>query len=402
MSKTIMVLPGTLWQVALIDKIKELGHRAIVVNPAPDSPAFSHADDHLQSDIFNRPAVIKYGKENHVDGVMSDQCDIAMNLIAELGQEFKVPTLDTETASLFTDKFKMREFCREHQLPYPEYKLCKTADEAIQLLVRIGKSIIIKPLDSNASHGVFKCETPEDIRKHFDDSMSFSRVEKYVLAERFITGTEFTIDSVKTPHGHYPLAISQKHHFAHNPNIANQLFFTHDNPNYDYDELRRVNNAFVNQTKLQFGFTHAEYKYEDGKFYLIEIAARGGGNMISSVITQFMSGYDTYKYLIECATGDIHDEDFSIRPQYKERAAVLQFFPTPHGGGRVKSIEGIDWLEKTPEIAKFRFNFKPGDIIQDALNDSARIGFFIATCDNREKLQQVIDLVETNVKINVE
>ena len=124
--------------------------------------------------------------------------------------------------------------------------------------------------------------------------------------------------------------------------------------------------------------------------------------MISSVITQFMSGYDTYKYLIECATGDIHDEDFSIRPQYKERAAVLQFFPTPHGGGRVKSIEGIDWLEKTPEIAKFRFNFKPGDIIQDALNDSARIGFFIATCDNREKLQQVIDLVETNVKINVE
>ena len=266
MSKTIMVLPGTLWQVALIDKIKELGHRAIVVNPAPDSPAFSHADDHLQSDIFNRPAVIKYGKENHVDGVMSDQCDIAMNLIAELGQEFKVPTLDTETASLFTDKFKMREFCREHQLPYPEYKLCKTADEAIELLVRIGKPIIIKPLDSNASHGVFKCETPEDIRNHFDDSMSFSRVEKYVLAERFITGTEFTIDSVKTPHGHYPLAISQKHHFAHNPNIANQLFFTHDNPNYDYDELRRVNNAFVNQTNLQFGFTHAEYKYEDGKY----------------------------------------------------------------------------------------------------------------------------------------
>ena len=153
---------------------------------------------------------------------------------------------------------------------------------------------------------------------------------------------------------------------------------------------------------MQFGFTHAEYKYEDGKFYLIEIAARGGGNMISSVITQFMSGYDTYKYLIECATGNIHDEDFSIKPRYKERAAVLQFFPTPHGGGRVKSIDGIDWLEKTPEIAKFRFNFKPGDIIQDALNDSARIGFFIATCENREKLQQVIDLVETNVKINVE
>ncbi len=398
-NKTILVLPGTFWQVQLVQKIKEMGHKALVVNPAPDSPCFQYADGHLQSDIFAEDKVIAYGKENHIDAVMSDECDIAMNLIAELGKVFNVLTLDEDTAALYTDKFLMREFSKRHGLHYPEYMFCKTEEDAVNLLREIKRPIIIKPLDSNASHGVFRCETEADIRKHFAESMSFSRIEKSVLAERFIEGTEFTIDGVKTPSAHYTMAISEKKHFAHNESIANELLFSHYNPNFDYDKLRATNDAFVMKSSLKFGFTHAEYKYEDGEFYLIEIAARGGGNMISSCITQWMSGYDTYRYLVECATGNVHDEDLSLRPEYRERAAVLKFFTTPNGGGKVKAIEGLDYIESEPDIKFHRLNFKIGDTIQDALNDSARIGFYIACSENEEKLKKIMDNIENKVKI---
>lgn len=397
--KTVLVLPGTLWQLQLVQKIKELGHKVLVVNPAPDSPCFQYADGYLKSDIFDKDQVITYGRENHIDAVMSDECDIAMNLIAELGKEFQVPTLDEETAALFTDKFLMREFCKKHGLRYPEYMLCKSEEDAIALLEEVKCPIIIKPLDSNASHGVFSCDTVEDIRKHFGETMAFSRVEKFVLAERFIVGTEFTIDGVKTPNGHYTLAISEKKHFAHNESIANELYFTHTNKKYDYDKLRKLNDEFVVKSNLRFGFTHAEYKCENGEFYLIEIAARGGGNMISSCITQWMSGYDTYKYLVECSTGNIHNEDFSLRPEYETRAAVLKFFATPNGGGVVKDIIGVDYLENEPDIKFYRFNFKIGDTIQDALNDSARIGFYIACSESEEKLKEVMDNIERKIKI---
>lgn len=398
-SKTVLVLPGTFWQVQLLQKIKEMGYRALIVNPDPDSPCFEYADGHLQSDIFDKEKVIAYGKENHIDAVMSDECDIAMNLIAELGTAFNVPTLDEESASLFTDKFLMREFSKKHGLKYPEYKLCKTEGSAIAFLEEVKRPIIIKPLDSNASHGVFRCDTVEEIREHFAESMSFSRVEKSVLVERFIVGTEFTIDGVKTPHGHFTMAISEKKHFGYNESIANELFFTHTNPNFDYDKLRATNDAFVMHSDLQFGFTHAEYKYEEGEFYLIEIAARGGGNMISSCITQFMSGYDTYKYLVECATGNVHDEDFSLRPEYKDRAAVLRFFSVPDKGGTVKAIEGANFLENCPDIKFFRFNFKEGDTIHDAVNDSVRIGFYIVCSENVERLREVMKEVEKKVNI---
>ena len=399
MSKKVLVLPGTQWQVPLIGKIQEMGNEALVVNPDPEAPGMKKADLCLISDIFDKERVVEFGRDQKISAVMSDECDIAMNWVAELGKIFNVPTLDEETAALFTDKFLMREFSKKHGLKYPEYKFCKTVEDAVSLLKEINRPIIIKPLDSNASHGVFKCSNEEEIRKHFDESMSFSRVEKSVLAERFIVGTEFTIDGVKTPHGHYTMAISEKKHFAHNESIANELLFSHYNPRFDYDKLRATNDAFVMKSNLQFGFTHAEYKYEDGEFYLIEIAARGGGNMISSCITQFMTGYDTYRYLVECATGNIHDEDFSLRPEYRERAAVLKFFATPNGGGKVRELRGLDYLENEPDIKHYKLNFQIGDTIEDALNDSVRIGFYIVCSENMQKLRQVIDNVEQKFQI---
>lgn len=399
MSKKILVFPGTQWQVPLIEKIQGMGHQALVVNPDPKAPGMKKADICLISDIFDKERVVEFGRDQKVDAVMSDECDIAMNMVAELGKVFNVPAMDEETAALFTDKFLMREFSKRHGLKYPEYKFCKTVDDAIALQKEINKPIIIKPLDSNASHGVFKCSNENEIREHFAESMSFSRVEKSVLAERFIVGTEFTIDGVKTPNAHYTMAISEKKHFAHNESIANELLFSHYNPNFDYDKLRATNDAFVMKSNLQFGFTHAEYKFEDGEFYLIEIAARGGGNMISSCITQYMTGYDTYRYLVECATSNVHDEDFSLRPEYKERAAVLKFFETPGGGGKVTQIKGIDYLDNEPDIKHYKLNFKIGDTIENALNDSVRIGFYIVCSENMQKLREVMDNVQRNFQI---
>lgn len=397
--KTILVLPGTKWQVELVKKIKEKGHKVIVVNPATDSPCFKYADNYLQSDIFDKKAVITFGKDNKINAILSDECDIAMNLIAELGLEFKVPTISPAMASLYTDKFRMREFSKSIGLEYPQYCICKTVQEAIEFQKKLGKPIIIKPTDSNASHGVFKCSGEKEIKKHFFDSLSFSRINKSVLAEQYINGTEFTIDGIKTPKGHYTLAISEKKHFDHNPNIANELYFTHSNPKFDYEDLKRVNDRFVNESNLVFGFTHAEYKFENGKFYLIEIAARGGGNMISSCITQYMSGYDTYSYLIDCSIGEIKEKEFKIPKSYTNRACVLKFFDSPNGGGKVKRIKGIEFLENHPDIKYFHFNFKIGDKIEDALNDSARIGYYIACCQSVETLNALIEEVKKNVLI---
>jgi biotin carboxylase len=398
----VLILPASEWVVPLIMKAKKMDYNVFVVNPYEDSPGFKYADKYLISDIFDYEKVIKFAKENNINAIASDECDIAMPAIAKIGKALGLPAISEKTATIFQDKFEMREFCRSHNIKFPEYQLCFKAEDAIKLFKKIEKPLIIKPLDNCSSRGVFKVSSVEEIQEHFEESLAFSHFHKAVLAERYINGPEFTVDSVKTPSRNFSLAISEKKHFAHNSNIANELFFSHYNNNYDYDKLRSVNDAYVMQSGMEFGFTHAEYKFEDGDFYLIEIGARGGGNMISSSITQYLSGYDTYRYLLECSAGNIRDEDFSIKDEYKNRAAVLKFFSTPNGGGVVKNIDGLDYLEREKDVAHYRFNFKVGDTIIDALNDATRVGFYIATCENKDRLHKLMTEVENNVKIIIE
>lgn len=398
----VLILPGSRWQEPLLHKAREMGHRALVVSPEQDPACRKNADGFLRSDIFDVERIVNFCRMQNVEAVVSDECDIAMPVVAELGETLGLCTMSRETAKLYTDKFLMREFCKEHNLKCPEYRRCQNVDDAVALLKELERPIVIKPLDSNASHGVFTVHDEEGVRRHFGEAMSYSRREKVVLAERYIKGTEFTIDGIKTPERHFTLAVSEKKHFRHNANIANELFFTHRNERFDYDELRRTNDRFVLESGLGYGFTHAEYKCEGGEYYLIEIGARGGGNEISSLITQHMSGYDTYRYLVDCALGKSYEKDFSIRSEYMDRAAVLYFFQTPHGGGKVKAIHGEGFLKSTQGILDYALHFKVGDLIGDALNDSARIGFYIAGKENRNELDILMSEIERKFYIEVE
>lgn len=398
-SKTILVFPGSNCQIPLIEKSKALGYRTLVINPYADSPAFPYADGHLQSDIFDIEKVINYCESENVDAILSDECDIAMPVLADLGKRLGRPTLNTESAHLFTNKYAMCEFARKEGIPVPEYCFCRTIDEAEEFLKKMGSDIIIKPLDSNSSRGVFSISNETDLKKYFAEAMNFSKTQKAVLAERYIYGTEFTVDGIKTPERHFTLAISEKKHFPHNKNIACELYFSHTNQKFDYELLAEQNDRFVNASSLAFGLTHAEYKYEDGRFYLIEIGARGGGNFISSHIVPFMSGADNYSYLIDCSLGKVKCLDFTIPSDRKSRCAVLRFFDVPQRGGTVKSIHGEEILSDNPCVIKYQFNFNTGDRIDKATTDANRAGYYIACCEKKEDLDKLMKTIAEKVYI---
>ena len=173
--KTVVVLPGSLWQIPIIQKSKSMGFRTLVVNPYKDSPAFLFADGHLQSDIFDVEAVVQYCKEEKADAVISEECDIAMPLLAKVGERLSLPALSIEAAYLFTDKMAMRKCCRKYGIPSPEYRLCKEVEEAENFFDELQKPAIIKPLDSNSSRGVFTIRYRDEIKEHFAESIKFSK-----------------------------------------------------------------------------------------------------------------------------------------------------------------------------------------------------------------------------------
>ena len=402
MDKTIMVLPGTIWQLRLMRKIKSLGYKLAVVHPIEGAPGFDLADYRVLEDILDKDAVLNAAKRLGVCAIMSAECDIAVPTLAYVSSKLGIPSQTEAKAQLYTDKSLMRDFCKEHNLPYPEYKVCETLDEALSFFRGLGKKMIIKPIDANSSRGVYSIYTEDDLVKHFPEALGYSHHRKAVICERYITGAEFSVDGIMLPQGHVCLAISEKQQFSYNQNLDETLYFSYDHPVYDYDRLREIDTKYVEASGLPFGFTHAEYKYEDGEFYLIEIGARGGGALISSHIVPAMTGIDNYQYLVDMFVGNGVKQPIDVSALKTEKVAVLQFFDTTETGGKVKAINGLDYLANEPHILFHKLNFGIGDEIHRPTDGGNRIGFYVAWAENREKMKQLQADIDKNFVIEYE
>lgn len=399
MKDCILVLPATKSQIPLIQELKALNYDILCISPDENSPAFKYSNYHVIGDILDKDFCLETAKKYKVVAVMSDECDIAVPTVAYISEKLNLLSIGSDMARLYTDKYKMREYCSKKNFPYPDYKMCRNTEECIEFFNSLkSKKMIVKPLDSNSSRGVFTVTHTDEIEKIFKESIIYSKINKAVICEEYIEGPEFTIDGIVVNSKHYSLAISRKKHYDYNKNIACELFFSSYDSEVDYNLLRKQNDKYVNKTGLPFGLTHAEYKWNGKEFVLIEIGARGGGNFISSHIVPALYDIDSYKILLNSILGKIND-DIKEVPKDREKCVVLKFFDVTCNGGRVIDIENVDLLSKNKDVLLYEFRFKKGDVIKKAESDSARVGFYIAQKNTRQELINFINKVDKIVKI---
>ena len=391
----VMVIAGGAWQCPIIKLAKSMGHYVICSNLYEDSPAFQYADVGGVANVLDKEKNLEIAREYKPDAVLTAQSDIAVPTVAYIADQLGIKGIGIEIASRFTNKYKMREFTSKAGFVSPKFSLCRNIDEAKDFLQEV-PVCIIKPLDSQSSRGVHIVKSAEDIEKNFADCIQYSNSEKAIVIEEYIEGTEFTVDGLKTSTDYVVTAISEKEHYKYNSSVANRLLFTQTNDRFDYDKLRKVNTEMVKAMGLPFGVTHAEYKYKDGEFYLIEIAARGGGTKISSDIVPLMSGINTNEIYLKMLLG----ESDEIKAGEKHECAVLGFFDFKPG--KIVSIEGLDKAEKLPGIQDMALEIKVGEQLGEAKDDRSRCGYYILYADSLDELNTREKQLKETVKVVTE
>lgn len=189
-------------------------------------------------------------------------------------------------------------------------------------------------------------------------------------------------------------AISRKKHYSYNASIAQELLFSHYDGEYDYDELRTINTQMVCKMGLPYGMTHAEYKFMNGQFYLIEIAARGGGTKISSDIVPIMSGINSNEIFINQLLGKEKQVKLSDE---REKCAILGFFDLEPG--KVAGVEGLNEARNYMGVKDIMLPLQAGDIIERAKDDRSRAGHYILWADNYGKLRELEEKVKSTIHI---
>ncbi len=392
--RKILIIAAGDWQVPVIQKAQSMGLKVVATDRNPEAPGLKIADFPEAVDIIDFEGTLEVARKHKVNGVITEQTDLAVPTAAYVAEKMGLPGVSYEAAMSATNKWLMREKCKKAGIPMPEYRKAANLDEAANAAVDIGFPVIVKPVDNQGSRGVRRVENHKDLKECYNLARSYSR-ENSVLIEEFLVGIESTVEGFVNDGKVYVLAISDKKHLPPPHCVAVSLTYPPAFPEHVISEIERWNIETVKALGITMGITHAEFMLTDKGPYLIEIASRGGGTRISTHIILAVSGIDVIEGLIHQCLG----ERFEVGNRVSN-AAILEFFILPPG--RVKSINGIGEARRLEGIIEIDFQVAPGDMIGVIDADRLRPGFLIATAKTRHEVLMIAEKVKSIVKVEME
>src|SRR5690606_27437985 len=119
MTKTLLVLAASLYQVAAIETARRLGYRVVTTDNAPANPGHALADKSYGVDTTDVDAVLELAVRENISGVIAPGTDVAVVTAAVVAERLRLPGPPPEAARILTDKFAFRRFLANGGLPCP-------------------------------------------------------------------------------------------------------------------------------------------------------------------------------------------------------------------------------------------------------------------------------------------
>jgi len=397
---SILIIGAGVNQLPIISVAKQLGYHVIAVSPKGNYPGLIIADEVLNEDIFNKEEILKFAKSRpDIGGVLSDQSDIAVPIVAYLAENLGLPGIGYNNSFYFTDKAKMRELLVELNLPIAENYTVTTIEEVKEKISIIGFPVVLKPTDAFASRGVIKIDDFDTLEEKYHFAKSASR-SGLLVVEKYIQGPQYFSQGFVEDYKLNLFAFSDRYYFDL-PDMF--LPYTNAFPALIDESLKnRMKNymdRIVERLRPQFGHFWAEWIYDDKNdvLYPIEFAARGAGACVTTDVITNAYSIDTQPYLVKAAMGEKTDFD-KVIPQ--NHAAAFYCFLLNEG--EIVSIDGLDELSKIKGVVKTNLpQLKIGDIIPPIKDKSSRFGPIVIKGETRAELDKIRSVMMQTLLVKV-
>ncbi len=212
---------------------------------------------------------------------------------AKTREHLQLDGMSSSFALRFRDKLRMRTMASAANLPCPEFVGAFNPVAINEFLDAVPAPWIIKPRTEVNAFGIRKCHTKDEVWEtlnNLDARNTWRDHPSQFLIERFVEGKVFHVDSVVakgrivaggvSEYGVPPLEVSHQ----------GGVFTTGIVPYKSKERraLEKLNRELLKKFEYDRGIAHAEFlqSEQDGKFYLLEVAARVGGAYIADVLEQ--------------------------------------------------------------------------------------------------------------------
>ena len=311
-------------------------------------------------------------KQVKIDGILT-WADRDVELVAKLNETLNLRGPSREAAHSARNKYAMLEALSELKELLPKYRKVIERDSLEKAMREIGFPAVMKPTGASGSKGIFVVNSEEEATLAFEKLRVISSPEKdpifkfygsEILFEEYLDGNEFSVEGWVYNDEVTVAGITDK--WTTDPF---HLEYQHIHPSIMPDEKQKVikKNAIriVSELKLNNCAFHLEAKWTSRGFKFIEIAARIGGDYITSHLIPMATGVNFYIQIIKTILG----EQPEMNIPHFQYAGVR--FLLAQSEGVFRGIEKVEPLLSNEMIRSIFLELKPGQPVSLPPNNFA-------------------------------
>lgn len=386
----VICLGGGVESVPMVQRVQELGHRAIVVDGNPNAPAFKIADRCSVVSCYTSEAAIRDLKiiGERYNAVLCCGVDAPV-ACAEIALKFGLPGLSVGGwggAIFGQNKLLQKEALHNSGMPVPRFSIVVPGSRIE------GWMGVIKPVDSRGGRGVIRLLPGVYPVWSYEQAKAQSPTGQ-VMVEQWLDGPQLSTESVVQDGRVLFTAIGLRNYarleeFA--PYCIEDGFDEPYRPgtiwSLEVNEVIEKACAALGWYQNGAGTVKGDLVIHDGKLFVIELACRLSGGFFATHGHPLAYGVDFVGAAIRAALGEQLE---MWQPGTRHHVSQRYVFPKPEDVG--KTVTAIE----DDGVTNFHtWNIKVGDVVQPVTCHPARWGQVIATgqtaVEAREKAEAAV------------
>jgi phosphoribosylamine-glycine ligase len=385
-------LGGGLDQKKLVDEFRQRNFYTIIVDYYANPAAKQTADKHYRISTYDKAEVLRIASEERVDFVTTISTDQPILVAAYVCEKLELPfQISHEQALNITNKKYMKTKFKDYDIPTANFVLCENQDD-LKKAEELRYPIIIKPVDSSGSRGVFVLQDKQNLPELYLEAVKHSQTG-VVVAEEFIDGQEISVDAMVWDSVASVISITDgyKTYSEDKTPLYNQNIYPSCISENEYQSVARITQQIAKAFGIQNSPLFLQMIVAHDGVYVIEFSARIAGGSKPYFIP-FATGVDIVEEYVTMLTGG--DEPIGAQPQ-RYICALNHIYSN---GGVFNGFCGQDALIKQEIMAELLQYQLPGSEVRKARNGSDRIGAFFVRGTNLTDLTQKIQCIDRELK----
>lgn len=394
-NKRLLILGAGRGQLGLYKAAKELGiHTIAGTMPNAHKPCLDLADEICHMDISNPDEVEQKAKDLGLDGAATCCLDTGIVSLARLCDKQDLVGLNEEAAIMCGDKYKMKEAFKKHNVNTARHFVVKNEKELKNALDDLQLPVIVKATDLQGSKGIYIAKNEEEAINGFKQTMNLSKRD-YCIVEEFIEGYEFGAQAFVydnevlfvMPHG-------------------DETYMSHTAVPIGHYVPLDVKEDVIEKTKIEvkkaikaLGLNNCAVNVDmilkNDEVYIIELTGRVGANCLPELV-EINFGIEYYKMIASMAISENPLEFWSQRSR-ENKAGLARMIIETKNSGILKEI--VNSNKKNDDIVEITFFKEENDEIRKFENSNDCIGQVIVKADNIKKCEEILNLIESNIKL---